>query len=143
MELLFPFSLLFTFACILLALFNTLNRSNSKILPPGPWKLPLLGNIHQFFGPLPHQTLTNLANQHGPLMHLQLGEKPHIIVSSADIAKEIMKTHDAIFANRPHLLASKFFVYDSSDIYSLLFLRKSLEATKKFCISELLNAKHV
>ncbi|KAG4999867.1 hypothetical protein JHK87_020939 [Glycine soja] len=142
MELLIPFSLLFTFACILLALFNTLNRSNSKILPPGPWKLPLLGNIHQFFGPLPHQTLTNLANQHGPLMHLQLGEKPHIIVSSADIAKEIMKTHDAIFANRPHLLASKSFAYDSSDI-AFSSYGKAWRQLKKICISELLNAKHV
>ncbi|KAK7359297.1 hypothetical protein VNO77_01250 [Canavalia gladiata] len=148
MELIIPCSLLFTFvACIFLALFNTLNRSNSnnkslKNFPPGPWKLPLLGNIHQFVGSLPHQTLRNLASQYGPLMHLQLGEKPHFIVSSAEIAKEIMKTHDVIFANRPYLLASKFFAYDNSDIafssYGIHW-----KQLKKICISELLNAKHV
>ncbi|TKY59971.1 cytochrome P450 family 71 protein [Spatholobus suberectus] len=75
-------------------------------------------------------------------MHLQLGEKPHIIVSSADIAKEIMKTHDAIFANRPQLLASKFFVYDSCDIAFSSYGR-TWRQLKKICISELLNAKHV
>ncbi|RDX71134.1 Cytochrome P450 71D10, partial [Mucuna pruriens] len=146
MEFLIPFSLLLTFACIFLALFNTLNRSNSykslKNLPPGPWKLPLLGNIHQLVGSLPHQTLRNLANQYGSLMHLKLGQKTHIIVSSADVAKEIMKTHDAIFANRPHLLASKFFVYDNSDVAFSSYGR-TWRQLKKICISELLNAKHV
>jgi len=146
MELLSPFTLLFTFACIFLALFITQNLPNPhkslKNLPPGPSKLPLLGNIHQFVGALPHQTLRNLANQFGPLMHLQLGERSHVIVSSADIAKEVMKTHDAIFANRPHLIASKFFVYDNSDI-ALSPYGRTWRQLKKICISELLNAKHV
>ncbi|CAJ1939102.1 unnamed protein product [Sphenostylis stenocarpa] len=140
MELLNPFSLLFTFACVFLALF--ISQNLSKNLPPGPWKLPLLGNIHQFVGALPHQTLRNLANQFGPLMHLQLGEKSHIIVSSADIAKQVMKTHDAIFANRPHLLASKFFDYGGCDIAFSPY-GKTWRQLKKICISELLNAKHV
>ncbi|XP_027921075.1 cytochrome P450 71D11-like [Vigna unguiculata] len=145
MELLSPLSLIFIFACIFLALFITQNLSNPhkslKNLPPGPWKLPLLGNIHQFVGALPHQTLRNLANKFGPLMHLQLGETSHIIVSSADIAKEVMKTHDAIFANRPHLIASKFFVYDSSDIVFSPY-GKTWRQLKKICVSELLHAKH-
>ncbi|XP_027348426.1 cytochrome P450 71D10-like [Abrus precatorius] len=145
--LIIPCSLLFTFACIFLALFNTANRSNSnkkslKGLPHGPRKLPFLGNIHQFVGSLPHRTLRNLASQYGPLMHLQLGEKPHIIVSSADIAKEIMKTHDVIFANRPNLLASKFCVYADSDIAFSSHGRFWREL-KKICISELLSTKHV
>lgn len=146
MELLISFIFLFTFVSILIALFFTHSLSNPhkplKNLPPGPWKLPLLGNIHQFLGPLPHQTLRNLANQFGPLMHLQLGQTSHIIVSSPDIAKEVMKTHDAIFANRPHLIASKFFLYHTTDIVFSPY-GKTWRQLKKICISELLHAKHV
>ena len=132
--------------CIFLAIFITLNPSNfkklTKNLPPGPWKLPLIGNIHQFVSPLPHQTLRNLASQYGPLMHLQLGEKLHIIVSSAEMAKEIMKTHDVIFANRPHLLASKFFAFDNTDVVYSSY-GNYWRQLKKLCISKLFAPKRI
>ncbi|XP_028799839.1 cytochrome P450 71D10-like [Neltuma alba] len=49
-------------------------------------------------------------------MHLQLGQVSHIIVSSPEYPKDIMKTHGQIFANRPRTLASDIFAHNSTDI---------------------------
>ncbi|KAI9116467.1 hypothetical protein K1719_012634 [Acacia pycnantha] len=109
--------ILITFFCFLFVIHKlSSSKKPTKTLPPGPWKLPLIGNLHQLVGSLPHRSLTNLANKYGPFMHLQLGQVSHIIVSSPEYAKEITKTHDLIFANRPRLLASDIFGYNSTDI---------------------------
>ncbi|KAJ0974855.1 hypothetical protein J5N97_016820 [Dioscorea zingiberensis] len=84
---------------ILLLLLLSSRRRRQK-LPPGPWQLPILGNIHQL-GLIAHRSLLHLAEKHGPLMYLQLGRIPTIVVSSPDIASEILKTLDLAFASRP------------------------------------------
>ncbi|KAF8762350.1 hypothetical protein HU200_009529 [Digitaria exilis] len=69
-------------------------------LPPGPAPVPVLGNLH-LLGPLPHQSLRELARRHGPVMQLRLGTVPAVVVSSASAAREVMKTHDGDCCSRP------------------------------------------
>ncbi|VAI27459.1 unnamed protein product [Triticum turgidum subsp. durum] len=49
--------------------------------------------------------MRDLSRAHGPLMLLRLGAVPTLVVSSAEAAREVMKTHDAAFASR-HLSAT-------------------------------------
>ncbi|TXG67933.1 hypothetical protein EZV62_009208 [Acer yangbiense] len=147
MEYQFPsFSILLTF---LLFVFMILKfRKTSKTshstsnLPPGPWKLPLIGNMHQLAGSLPHHSLRDLAKKYGPLMYLQLGELSHIVVSSPETAKEIMKHHDISFAQRPHILAARFSTYDYTDIAFAPY-GNYWRQLRKICTVELLSTRRV
>ncbi|XP_078171917.1 desmethyl-deoxy-podophyllotoxin synthase-like [Carex rostrata] len=95
--------LLFSFLLLILLLFKskTYHSKPSQRFPPGPWPLPIIGNIHNLIGSLPHHRMRELSRQFGPLMLLHLGETRTIVVSSRDAAREIMKTHDINFASRP------------------------------------------
>lgn len=77
---------------------RTIKASLSK-LPPGPWRLPVIGNLHQL-GAKPHQSLANLAQTHGPIMSLKLGKVTAIFISSAPAARQVMQKQDHLFANR-------------------------------------------
>ncbi|KAB8086192.1 hypothetical protein EE612_009356 [Oryza sativa] len=73
-------------------------------LPPSPSRLPFIGSFHLLRrSPLVHRALADVVRQLGapPLMYMEIGEVPAIVVSCADAAREIMKTHDINFSSRP------------------------------------------
>ncbi|KAE8007990.1 hypothetical protein FH972_004540 [Carpinus fangiana] len=141
------FPILFSFLLFMFTVLNILKKSfkthHSSSLPPGPWKLPIFGNMHNFSsGSPPHRALSDLAKKHGPLMLLRLGEVSTIVVSSAEYAKEALKTHDAIFASRPRVLISEILSYDCSSI-GFSPLGDYWRQLRKICVLELLSPKRV
>ncbi|KAK7264001.1 hypothetical protein RJT34_31602 [Clitoria ternatea] len=107
MELVIYMLLLLLTLTIFKALFSKQSKASSssphKKLPPGPSPLPIIGNLLAL-GKKPHQSLARLAQIHGPIMSLKIGQVTTIVVSSAEMAKEVLLTHDQSLSNRsiPH-----------------------------------------
>ncbi|GJN03232.1 hypothetical protein PR202_ga20654 [Eleusine coracana subsp. coracana] len=110
-------------------------------LPPGPARLPILGNLHQL-GTLPHRSLRDLARQHGPVMLLQLGMVPAVVVSSAEAAREVMKVHDADCCSRPASPGPRLLSYDLKDVAFAPYDEYWREMRKLFIV-ELLSMRRV
>ncbi|XP_022765769.1 cytochrome P450 93A3-like [Durio zibethinus] len=102
-----------TIACC--ALWVKKFNKNMPPLPPGPPGLPILGNL-PFLQPDLHQYFSKLAQIYGPVIKLRLGSNICIVINSASVAKEVLKDHDAIFANRDIPTAAIIATYGGSDV---------------------------
>ncbi|KAK3440297.1 hypothetical protein EUGRSUZ_B00578 [Eucalyptus grandis] len=102
---------------ILYSLLSYLARP-ARPLPPGPKPWPLVGNLPHL-GPMPHQSMAALARAYGPLLHLRLGLVDVVVASSASVASQFLKTHEANFLSRPPHSAAKHLSYNYQDLVSL------------------------
>ncbi|KAH0997259.1 hypothetical protein GBA52_021123 [Prunus armeniaca] len=108
--------ILFLLLAIPLLLFPTLTSKIFRThlhLPPSPLALPIIGHYH-LLGPLIHRTLHNLSLRFGPLFSLRLGSLQCVVVSSPDLAKEFLSTHELSFISRAQSLAIESMTYNAS-----------------------------
>ena len=130
------------FLLSLFLLFILVSKSRSRLkLPPSPPRLPLIGNLHQL-GTHPHRALQALSKKYGALMLLQLGQVPTLVVSSADMVKEIIKKHDITFSNRPKTTAADIILYGCQDVGFAPY-GEYWRQTRKISVVELLSLKRV
>ncbi|PHT52865.1 hypothetical protein CQW23_07327 [Capsicum baccatum] len=121
--------------------------NSKRKLPSGPWKFPFIGNLHhlvdwQSSELLPHRTLAKLASKHGPLMHMKLGERSAIVVSSPQMVREVMRKHDLSFSNRPVLLVGMEMSYGHADM-GFCNYGDFWSQMRKICNQELLSHKSI
>lgn len=93
-----PLFVLSTIIFVLLIVRLT-KRPSLKNLPPGPPRLPIIGNLHQV-GDRPHVSTAIFAKEYGPLISLRLGKQVLVVASSPEAAMEILKTQDRLLSSR-------------------------------------------
>ncbi|KAK3002495.1 hypothetical protein RJ639_022508 [Escallonia herrerae] len=138
------FPVFFSVVFVLTLIVKHWKKSHVQNLPPGPMKLPLIGNLHQLVkgSSLPHVALERLAGKYGPIMHLQLGEGSAIVISSPEAAEEVLKKHELVFAQRPNFFANDVAGYGNLGLFFApngSFWRQ----IRKICTVELLGAGQV
>lgn len=102
--------------------------------PPGPRGLPLIGNLLQIEKSNIHTSLWNLSKAYGPVVSLNLGSIPAIVVSSASVAKEILNTQDLTFCSRPSFHGAKRVSYNSIDVALSPYNKNWKEMRKIFTV---------
>uniref|UniRef100_A0A7N0VCR7 Cytochrome P450 n=1 Tax=Kalanchoe fedtschenkoi TaxID=63787 RepID=A0A7N0VCR7_KALFE len=130
--------------CSLAALLFTYARARRPArgsLPPSPWRLPLIGNLHQLMA-VADEGLQALSKKYGPILLMHLGSFPVCVISSGELARKITNTHDAVFSDRASTKASRILFSGEND---LLFApeNKFWRLSRKLCVSALLSPTNV
>nr|ART92263.1 CYP79A120 [Dacrydium balansae] len=109
---LFTIPIATTVAILLIVFFwyvrKTLRRG--ALLPPGPRPWPVVGNLPELmYNPPPYKWLHSLLTKYSsPIVCVRLGEVHVIVVDNPELASEILKKQDAIFASRPITIGGSY-----------------------------------
>ena len=88
----------------------------NRHLPPGPFPLPVLGNLLSISQKMPYRDFANLAKKYGKLFRIQMGSKKAIVINSYEIAREALVTKAKDFAGRPPHFFGGIFGRNGTDI---------------------------
>ncbi|GAU40870.1 hypothetical protein TSUD_40450 [Trifolium subterraneum] len=120
------------------SLYARSRKSNYK-LPPGPSIFTIMSHVFELYNK-PQQTLAKFAKFYGPVMLIKLCTETTVIISSSDMAKEILHTNDSLFTDRsvPHNTTTH-----NHNNFSLVFLPFSplWQHLRKICHNNLFSIK--
>ncbi|XP_060186313.1 6,7,8-trihydroxycoumarin synthase-like [Lycium barbarum] len=136
------FLLLVAIPIVLIILLPKAKNSGKNHLPPGPIGLPFIGNLHQYDTLAPHLYFWKLSKKYGKIFSLKLASAPIVVVSSAKLAKEVLKTQDLVFCSRPSILGQQKLSYKGRDIAFAPY-NDYWREMRKICVLHLFNLKKV
>ncbi|XP_046705612.1 cytochrome P450 2F2-like [Silurus meridionalis] len=93
-------SLILLGICVFL-FFHLIGIHRPKNFPPGPWPLPVFGNLLQLNLNNPLNDFKLLAERYGSIYSLYLGRNPVVVLNGIKAIKEALVTKSADFSGRP------------------------------------------
>ncbi|KAK4732902.1 hypothetical protein R3W88_025890 [Solanum pinnatisectum] len=130
------------FSIILIFLLLIAKKSSKNNLPPGPLGLPFIGNLHQFDSLNSHIYFWELSKNYEKIFSLKIGSTSIIVVSSAKLAKEVLKAQDLVFCSRASILGQRKLSYNGHDIVFAPY-SDSWREMRKICVLHLFSLKKV
>ncbi|KAJ7186809.1 putative monooxygenase [Mycena filopes] len=92
---------------------TTLVRRKSSY-PPGPRRLPIVGNAFQIPKHWQWLTYSAWAQKYGPVVYLEAVGQPLVLLNSYEAAKDLLEQRSAIYSDRPRLEMAYLSGYDKA-----------------------------
>uniref|UniRef100_A0ACD5V0G8 Uncharacterized protein n=1 Tax=Avena sativa TaxID=4498 RepID=A0ACD5V0G8_AVESA len=109
-------ALLGLFAAAVLAIAVAKLTGKRFRLPPGPSGAPIVGNWLQVGDDLNHRNLMGLAKRFGEVFLLRMGIRNLVVVSSPELAKEVLHTQGVEFGSRTRNVVFDIFTGNGQDM---------------------------
>ncbi|OAX42469.1 cytochrome P450 [Rhizopogon vinicolor AM-OR11-026] len=131
--------------CVI-AFVAVLRRNRGRVyplpLPPGPRRLPLLGNVLQLDTKRPWLTYTAWGKTYGKLVYTRLLGIDMVVLNSETVARELLDKRSAIYSDRPVIRTSQLSGLDFSTAllpYASLSYREMYSQRTNELVANLLN----
>lgn len=119
-------------------------KSRGLRLPPGPRAWPIVGCLPSVpkLNP-PELMFAKLAETYGELMLLCMGQRKVVVVSSARMAMQVLKTHDQVFANRPHTAVFEHMSFSDTALLPMSTTNPLFKPTRRMFAAEIVSPRKV